>query len=248
MISSMFKQQEFFMKASQSANSDFRMFRDYLGLANMVIPGGIKFDAARADDVEFVRHRLGDGLEMDLDFELEARVIRPRRRMNSIESDTRSETSTSSRSSDSDMYESLSGSEVFIPTASGGGGYLPASVASAIGENVHSLDPMLHNLSHMQHAGGQVGSRVMPPQVKPGGSKNANKVSVCVFCRNNGESREFYSSHTLKDSEGSTTCPILRAYTCPLCKANGDQSHTIKYCPKYTPKTGTAASKPVGLV
>ena len=56
-------------------------------------------------------------------------------------------------------------------------------------------------------------------------------VQVCVFCRNNGESEAVYSSHILKDAEGRTTCPILRAYTCPICKANGDNSHTIKYCP-----------------
>lgn len=62
-------------------------------------------------------------------------------------------------------------------------------------------------------------------------SKNRN-ANVCVFCRNNGESKKVYSSHVLKDLQGNTTCPILRAYTCPLCKATGDQSHTIKYCPK----------------
>ena len=62
-------------------------------------------------------------------------------------------------------------------------------------------------------------------------SKNRN-ANVCVFCRNNGESKKVYSSHILKDAQGNTTCPILRAYTCPLCKATGDESHTIKYCPK----------------
>ncbi|RMX38657.1 nanos homolog 1-like [Pocillopora verrucosa] len=63
-------------------------------------------------------------------------------------------------------------------------------------------------------------------------SKKNRNANVCVFCRNNGESKKVYSSHVLKDAEGNTTCPILRAYTCPLCKASGDQSHTIKYCPK----------------
>ncbi len=53
-----------------------------------------------------------------------------------------------------------------------------------------------------------------------------------MFCRNNGESESFYTSHYLKDSEGKVTCPVLRAYTCPLCGANGDKSHTIKYCPE----------------
>ena len=70
------------------------------------------------------------------------------------------------------------------------------------------------------------------------GSMNARapprtvKQQVCVFCRNNGESESFYTSHCLKDAEGKVTCPVLRAYTCPLCGANGDLAHTIKYCPE----------------
>ncbi|XP_057305903.1 uncharacterized protein LOC130644355 [Hydractinia symbiolongicarpus] len=66
------------------------------------------------------------------------------------------------------------------------------------------------------------------PQVPP---RSSTSLQVCVFCRNNGESESVYTSHVLKDTEGRTACPILRAYTCPICKANGDSSHTIKYCP-----------------
>ncbi|XP_020378957.1 nanos homolog 1 [Rhincodon typus] len=54
---------------------------------------------------------------------------------------------------------------------------------------------------------------------------------ICVFCRNNGAPDDVYSSHVLKTLDGRVTCPILRAYTCPLCNANGDNAHTIKYCP-----------------
>lgn len=61
---------------------------------------------------------------------------------------------------------------------------------------------------------------------------NLSPKQVCVFCRNNGESESFYTSHYLKDAEGKVTCPVLRAYTCPLCGANGDAAHTIKYCPE----------------
>lgn len=53
----------------------------------------------------------------------------------------------------------------------------------------------------------------------------------CAFCRKNGETLAFYSGHMLKDSKGRVTCPILRAYTCPYCGANGDKAHTVKYCP-----------------
>ncbi|XP_056151202.1 nanos homolog 1-like [Lampris incognitus] len=54
---------------------------------------------------------------------------------------------------------------------------------------------------------------------------------VCVFCRNNGAPEEVYGSHILKAADGRVLCPILRAYTCPLCSASGDNAHTIKYCP-----------------
>ncbi|XP_028816191.1 nanos homolog 1 [Denticeps clupeoides] len=54
---------------------------------------------------------------------------------------------------------------------------------------------------------------------------------ICVFCRNNGAPEEVFGSHVLKAPDGRVVCPILRAYTCPLCSANGDNAHTIKYCP-----------------
>uniref|UniRef100_A0A8C6SNE7 Nanos-type domain-containing protein n=1 Tax=Neogobius melanostomus TaxID=47308 RepID=A0A8C6SNE7_9GOBI len=74
---------------------------------------------------------------------------------------------------------------------------------------------------------------------------------VCVFCRNNGAPEEVYGTHILKTAEGRVLCPILRAYTCPLCSANGDNAHTIKYCPlsrdqqshRGAPKTGRAVGK-----
>nr|BCS90541.1 nanos2 protein [Cladonema pacificum] len=77
-----------------------------------------------------------------------------------------------------------------------------------------------------------------PPQVS---------VQVCVFCRNNGESESVYTSHVLKDSDGRTSCPILRAYTCPICKANGDNSHTIKYCPMNQNSRVTNGSLPLQM-
>ena len=64
------------------------------------------------------------------------------------------------------------------------------------------------------------------------GPQQQQRPSVCVFCRNNGEAESLYNSHALKDHTGKVTCPILRAYTCPVCKASGDSAHTLKYCPK----------------
>lgn len=54
----------------------------------------------------------------------------------------------------------------------------------------------------------------------------------CVFCKNNGADEILYRSHTVKDLKGRVLCPKLRAYQCPICGADGDQSHTVKYCPK----------------
>ncbi|XP_072291008.1 nanos homolog 1 [Eucyclogobius newberryi] len=64
-----------------------------------------------------------------------------------------------------------------------------------------------------------------------GGVRGKQEPKICVFCRNNGAPEEVYGSHVLKTPDGRVVCPILRAYTCPLCSANGDNAHTIKYCP-----------------
>ncbi|GCC20596.1 hypothetical protein chiPu_0019159 [Chiloscyllium punctatum] len=53
---------------------------------------------------------------------------------------------------------------------------------------------------------------------------------ICTFCKQNGESRKIYASHVLKDKDGRTVCPILRRYTCPVCKATGDSAHTKRFC------------------
>jgi len=54
----------------------------------------------------------------------------------------------------------------------------------------------------------------------------------CVFCRNNGEPNTWFRNHSLRDATGRVTCPVLRAYTCPICGTSGDTAHTIKYCPR----------------
>ncbi|XP_012283866.1 nanos homolog 3 [Orussus abietinus] len=66
----------------------------------------------------------------------------------------------------------------------------------------------------------------------PRRKKNKKPIpNECVFCKNNGESADYYKRHRLKDAEGRVCCPILRAYKCPICGAFGDRAHTVKYCP-----------------
>ncbi|CAC5369219.1 NANOS1 [Mytilus coruscus] len=71
--------------------------------------------------------------------------------------------------------------------------------------------------------------------------------SYCVLCKRNGEVREWYTSHVLKDNRGKVACPILRKYTCPTCGATGDNAHTIRHCPKSTNKQKSSASGYKGL-
>lgn len=57
------------------------------------------------------------------------------------------------------------------------------------------------------------------------------RAKLCTFCKSNGECEEIYTSHSLKDSSDKITCPILQKYSCPVCGASGEQTHTKKYCP-----------------
>ncbi|XP_071051719.1 uncharacterized protein [Onthophagus taurus] len=65
------------------------------------------------------------------------------------------------------------------------------------------------------------------------GWSKAISTRTCTFCRRNSEGREFYESHSLKDSTGKVSCPVLRALKYPYCYADGYNAHTRKYCPLY---------------
>lgn len=87
------------------------------------------------------------------------------------------------------------------------------------------------------------GPRFQSEPNSPGESGNTNErrrsdpgkrspVDGCTFCKRNGESREYYQGHQLRDENGKLLCPILRAFVCPICGATGDDAHTESYCPE----------------
>ncbi|XP_066936578.1 uncharacterized protein [Clytia hemisphaerica] len=204
----------------------YNVFEDYLGLINLVCPATSTTDSTSSSPIPSPCGSV-------YDFATESSSMMHRHRMNSLDSDSLSDSSSSGESREDDlMFVYPPPPTKTIPRA-------PSPPMRAILETPPYPPPSLETLIAQK----AVLSRLQQIPMNPGpfhsshhNRKNAAKATVCVFCRNNGESREFYSSHTLKDSEGNTSCPILRAYTCPLCKANGDSSHTVKYCPKYTPK------------
>ncbi len=170
---------------------EFNLFRDYLGLINLVKGFAVKEDGSDARETESRERRDSLG---------------------SSGSEFSSSNSTGSCCDIMDLYYPTYPQEAFkhfdepLGTSLGETGPLPPSLL--FHRNLSSKLPTL-------------------PQHMP-----AKKPQVCVFCRNNGESESFYTSHYLKDSDGKVTCPVLRAYTCPVCGANGDSAHTIKYCPE----------------
>ena len=209
-------------------DSQFSVFRDYLGLIRLIQPEHRFVTSSLESPSESVEN-------MDFIFDYPNVIPSNRHRIDSLDSDEASESSSNEGRCDNEViYENLSSSGEYSP-------YRQNKVSALIHENVLSqtyaqtLESLIANQSVVSQ---QIHNHVQQ-QIQNKALKNLSKTSVCVFCRNNGESREFYSSHTLKDNEGNTTCPILRAYTCPLCKSHGNQSHTIKYCPKYTPKPKT---------
>lgn len=208
--------------------AQFNVFEDYLGLINLVCPpprSSSSCEALMSSMFDFPRGERTD-----------------RQRINSLDSDSLSDSSSSSGGRDFDLiYDTMSCNSTDFPSYPS----IPSPPLSMNNEPV-PYNPSLEAFLACQK---NVLSRLQPGVMlkENRNSKTANKATVCVFCRNNGESREFYSSHTLKDVDGKTSCPILRAYTCPLCKANGDNSHTIKYCPKYTPKVKAEKLLAVGL-
>ena len=65
----------------------------------------------------------------------------------------------------------------------------------------------------------------------------------CNFCKRNGETKHFYTSHVLLDRQGKIRCPVLRSYKCPICGATGENAHTVSYCPFGQGESTVAAAR-----
>nr|BCS90540.1 nanos1 protein [Cladonema pacificum] len=203
------------MKIESSNTSEYSLFHDYLGLINLIIPSAISSPMDSPNESSN-----GSSFEYPISGN-------SRRRIDSYDSDSISDSSSSGSRAESEVFYDTSSPDIPVkPTT------LPFMQEPPVIPFVPGLESLLARQTAFNHFQNVMSAN----KSNNNNSKSSNKATVCVFCRNNGESKEFYSSHTLKDTEGNTTCPILRAYTCPLCKASGDQSHTIKYCPNYTPK------------
>ena len=219
----------FFSRAAKE-KSDFRLFQDYLGLSNLLSNVKISED----NPLLYSTHRnlslLQRNQRLSIDSEAsDTAVHSPTLDFDSHLRDTNNnfpdmkQLPPSTRLSKADRDLIISG----------------AFQQQLSFINKHSDRPQIKMVSPSQAQIAQSSVPSPPPQPQhqtvyspPHDNLTPRATSnVCVFCRNNGESENVYTSHVLKDTDGRTSCPILRAYTCPICKANGDNSHTIKYCP-----------------
>jgi len=49
----------------------------------------------------------------------------------------------------------------------------------------------------------------------------------CKVCKDSGKTETEYTSHSVKDKTGKTTCPTLLNQACKYCRQPG---HTVKFC------------------
>ncbi len=108
--------------------------------------------------------------------------------------------------------------------------------------------PMMSPLSNSISPNSSVSGPVSPFSLNANKSSTFKPIMECSFCKTNGEKKEIYSSHNLKDSLGKLLCPILREFKCPKCGESGDYAHTNKYCPVTQRKKKENKIKKLSLI
>lgn len=106
-----------------------------------------------------------------------------------------------------------------------------------VNKNEISLQPQLQPnlIQHYQllpnvcyRAGDRLNSQQKCCQQNGAVPYNVNVTMFCSFCQNNGQSKDMYTSHDLKDSKKKVLCPVLRSYQCPICGASGDNGKNLQ--------------------
>jgi hypothetical protein len=107
----------------------------------------------------------------------------------------------------------------------------------------------MQNKDVLPHPSQQVGPPIRYP-TRPMVSRNfgIKPGRECKFCRNNGESRDQYTSHVLRNpNTGQLICPVLRSHVCEICGSTGDKAHTRNYCPQVKQEKKNQLAIPVML-
>ena len=224
--------------ATNRANSNYRPFDDYLGLSNML-------QSMNVTD-SYGRSRLGSaGLEIEDDFRSNGvdaemdefdRIIHrlrsedgsPPPNVNGLPASTTPTTVTTVTQSTSPVNTNVLPRRYLYGRGDKSPHERPSSPLPLSNVILSAEDPILSKEAVLELL------RERERRVQSRRRHGSGGGQVCVFCRNNGEPVHVYTAHCLKDANGRVTCPVLRAYTCPYCRASGDNAHTKTYCPLAT--------------